>query len=330
MAVIGNFLGAAGENDVNPAPALTMHESEVVVPGDRRSVRARRLLHRVRRGRRGARGRVHHVSDAARRAADEGRQDARGVREGQHAAQPHRCRGPIVRSSPTTCVGGEEGIGDAGVSVARLIPESLAVPRSDRPGVSRRLGRHLPVERARRSELRRPPARLPGHHRIDQHRFRRVVLARAQRDRASSTASTPAGSRRICSASTRPYRWRPLQRSIYRSFIGRTEWIWSRREQPADVRSGDGLLRVGRLPVRAPLVRRRPLRSLGARRRCVAARHGRIAAADLLAERVQPGPRPVPADELRRWTDGQRSSCSSSCFRSARTARIRFSRVVVT
>src|SRR5262249_23312859 len=26
------------------------------------------------------------------------------------------------------------------------------------------------------------------------------------------------------------YRWRPLQRSIYNSFIGRTEWIWNRRE----------------------------------------------------------------------------------------------------
>jgi hypothetical protein len=26
-------------------------------------------------------------------------------------------------------------------------------------------------------------------------------------------------------------RWRPLQRSIYRSFVGRTEFIWSRRDQ---------------------------------------------------------------------------------------------------
>jgi hypothetical protein len=27
-------------------------------------------------------------------------------------------------------------------------------------------------------------------------------------------------------------RWRPLQRSIYRSFVGRSEVIWSQREQP--------------------------------------------------------------------------------------------------
>ena len=29
MAVIGDFLGAAGHNDVNPSPAMEMHESEL-------------------------------------------------------------------------------------------------------------------------------------------------------------------------------------------------------------------------------------------------------------------------------------------------------------
>jgi hypothetical protein len=27
-------------------------------------------------------------------------------------------------------------------------------------------------------------------------------------------------------------RWRPLRRSIYRSFVGRSELVWSRRDQP--------------------------------------------------------------------------------------------------
>jgi hypothetical protein len=35
-------------------------------------------------------------------------------------------------------------------------------------------------------------------------------------------------------------RWRPLQRSIYRSFIGRTEIVWSRRDQPDGLQSGMG------------------------------------------------------------------------------------------
>ncbi|MGD8896263.1 MAG: hypothetical protein PVJ73_09535, partial [Acidobacteriota bacterium] len=28
------------------------------------------------------------------------------------------------------------------------------------------------------------------------------------------------------------YRWRPLRRAIYRRFLGRTELVWSRREEP--------------------------------------------------------------------------------------------------
>ena len=35
-------------------------------------------------------------------------------------------------------VGGEDGIDDAGISVARLIPNPWIFPRSDRPGVPRR------------------------------------------------------------------------------------------------------------------------------------------------------------------------------------------------
>ncbi len=37
IAVIGNFLGAAGENEVEPAPALELDEAEAQLPGGRRS-----------------------------------------------------------------------------------------------------------------------------------------------------------------------------------------------------------------------------------------------------------------------------------------------------
>ena len=36
------------------------------------------------------------------------------------------------------------------------------------------------------------------------------------------------------------YRWRPLQRSIYNSFVGRAEVIWSRNERPEGLQSGSG------------------------------------------------------------------------------------------
>ena len=41
------------------------------------------------------------------------------------------------------------------------------------------------------------------------------------------------------------YRWRPLQRSIYRSITGRTEWIWSRHDQPAGLQKAKGMYASG-------------------------------------------------------------------------------------
>ena len=35
-------------------------------------------------------------------------------------------------------------------------------------------------------------------------------------------------------------RWRPLQRSIYRSFVGRTEYIWSHRDQLSGLQRSSG------------------------------------------------------------------------------------------
>jgi hypothetical protein len=35
-------------------------------------------------------------------------------------------------------------------------------------------------------------------------------------------------------------RWKPLKRAIYRSFVGRTEFVWSRRGQPGGTQSALG------------------------------------------------------------------------------------------
>jgi hypothetical protein len=40
-------------------------------------------------------------------------------------------------------------------------------------------------------------------------------------------------------------RWRPLRRSIYRSFTGRSEWIWSRRDQPDGLQRSNGFYVAG-------------------------------------------------------------------------------------
>src|SRR5206468_4866459 len=62
---------------------------------------------------------------------------------------------------------------------------------------------------------------------------------------------------------------------------------------------GDGLLFFRRLPIRAAVVRRRALRSIRPGRRRGAPRQRTVARADVLAERVQPGPRAVSAQCVR-------------------------------
>ena len=102
MAVIGNFLGAAGQNDVNPSPALEMPESEasfqaIVDP----YARADFFLAFGEEGVELEEGFVT-FTDAARRlckprSARCARRSARSTR-----CTPTCCRGPTGRSSPTT------------------------------------------------------------------------------------------------------------------------------------------------------------------------------------------------------------------------------------
>ena len=94
-------------------------------------------------------------------------------------------------------------------------------------------------------------------------------------------------------------RWRPLTRAIYRSFVGEAK---SSGAVAASSRAAaqHGLLRVRRLSVRAPVVRRRRYdrSDRATMRRCSIRAHR---CADLLAERVQPGPRAVPTHD---YADG--------------------------
>ena len=106
--------------------------------------------------------------------------------------------------------------------------------------------------------------------------------------------------------STRPFRWKPLRRSIYNSFLGRSELVWSRREQPDGLQKAFGFYVSGDYQfARRWFAGARYDRSEPGRRR-VAARHRPVAAADLQANRVQPRARSVPAHAIRVRRDGQR------------------------
>ena len=183
--------------------------------------------------------------------------------------------------------------------------------------------------RAQRAELRRPPARVSGPHRQREHRSRVRPTRAATTRRHRRRSSIPGRFTTELYGIDATYRWKPLQRSIYHSFVGRTEWIWSRRDQPNGLQSGSGMYVSGDYQfARRWFAGARYDRIDHAGRR-VGARHRRIVRAHLLAERVQPGARPVSGAPITRSARQPTSSCSSSSSPSARTGRIRFKEVLM-
>ena len=132
----------------------------------------------------------------------------------------HTARAAVDRPAARdrrTCTGGEEGLADAGISVARLIPNPWLFLEATGQ-VYRGDSAIFQAPDARRPRLRRPPARVPGPQRVHEPRPRRLVRLRPQRRR-------PRTPPRASSASTPRFRWRPLRRSIYTRFLARTELV---------------------------------------------------------------------------------------------------------
>jgi hypothetical protein len=231
IAVIGNFLGAMGRNTVAPSPALEMHESEasfqaVVDPYARadfffafgeQGVELEEgyltltslpwgLLTKVGKMR-AAFGKVNTMHDHVLPWTDR----------------------PIVTEN---LVGGDEGITDAGISVARLISNPWffleatgQVYRGDSGPIEQ------PLFVAAKPGNLAYVGHLRGYHDITEATNIDLGVSYAN---GHNGAGLPAD---ITSLKTQLFgvdatlRWRPLQRSIYRSFVGRGEWIASQREQ---------------------------------------------------------------------------------------------------
>jgi hypothetical protein len=127
--------------------------------------------------------------------------------------------------------GGEEGIGDAGLSLARIIPAgglfveaTGQVFRGDSADV---------FQSTRRADL-SYVGHLRAYHDLTESANVDLGASYARGHNASAEAALEDGRRPVTDlfGVDATFRWRPLQRSIYRSFAARTEWILSRREQP--------------------------------------------------------------------------------------------------
>ena len=229
MAVIGDFLGAAGRNEVNPGPALEMHESEasfqaVVDP----YARADFFISFGESGVDLEEGYVTFPAIPGGLLVRAGKMRAAfgKVNSLHNHVLPWTDR-PLVINN---LVNGEEGIGDAGFSVARLIPNKIMFLEAT--GQVFRGDSGELFKTSERSDL-----TYVGHLRAYQD-----ISDSTNIDFGGSFAHGHNASGIVAGADLgrfttdlfgfdATYRWRPLARSIYHSFVGRSEIIWSRRNQ---------------------------------------------------------------------------------------------------
>jgi len=231
MAVIGNFLGAAGKNDSpNAPPSLEMSEAEasfqaIVDPyaradffltfgPDEVGVEEGFITFPTAPG-----GLLLKVGKM---------RDAFGKVNAMHSHVLPWTDRPLVVDN---LVGGEDGLADAGVSISRLIQNRFLFLEAT--------GQVYQGNSAIFAAPERKDLAYVGH-------------LRAYRDLAESSnldfggsfayghnGATDDATTRLWGADL-TFRWRPLRRAIYRRFIARTELVWSRREGEADTANAFG------------------------------------------------------------------------------------------
>ena len=246
MAVIGDFLGAAGKTNIDPAnhvapqPALEMHESEasfqaVVDP----YARADFFLSFGESGVELEEGFITFTSLPGGLLTKVGKMRAAfgKVNTLHNHVLPWADR-PLVINN---LVGGEDGIDDAGVSVAKLIPNPWLfleatgqVFRGDSGSAESPL--YQTSQRGQLSYV----AHVRGYQDISESTNLDVGASWSRGYNATGLQQN------IDDFTTRligfdaTLRWKPLRRSIYHSFVGHSEVIWSSREQPNGLQSGMG------------------------------------------------------------------------------------------
>jgi hypothetical protein len=239
IAVIGNFLGTAGTNHVSPDPALEMRESEasfqaVVDP----YARADFFLAFGETGVNLEEGYVTLTSLPGGLLTKVGKMRAAfGKVNTMHTHILPWADRPLVTRN---LVGGEDGIDDAGVSVARLIPNPwifLEATGQVFRGDSGDL--YTSSTRSDLSYL----GHLRGYHDITESSNIDLGFSysRGHNDAGLGVADLLESFTTQLYGVDATFRWKPLQRSIYRSFVGRSEWVWSHRDQPDGVQQSTGL-----------------------------------------------------------------------------------------
>jgi hypothetical protein len=221
IAVIGNFLGAVGKNDVNPAPVFDMNEAEatfqaVIDP----YARADFFLAFSPEGVEMEEAFATLTSLPAGLLAKVGKMKQQVGKT--NTLHPHALSWtdrPLVNFN---LLGGEEGLSDAGISVSKLIPNRLLFLEATGEVYQGNSGVFQSHTRSDVSWA----GRLRGYRDLTEATNLDVGASFA---RGRNDAGPDFSTRLFAVDAT--FRYRPLQQALYRRFLGRTEMIWSRREQ---------------------------------------------------------------------------------------------------
>src|SRR5437867_3551242 len=238
IAVIGDFLGAAGSNKVNPEPAFAMHESEasfqaIVDP----YARADFFFSFGEQGVNLEEGYITFPAIPGGLLVRAGKMRAAfgKVNTLHNHVLPWTDR-PLVT---TDLVGGEDGMNDAGFSVARLIPNPWFFLEATGQVLRGDSGELFKSSQRRDMSY---IGHLRGYQDITDNTNIDLGFSVARGHNSSGIVNDVdlGRFRTTLYGGDATVRWRPLQRSIYHSFVGRSEIIWSRRAQPNGLQSGLG------------------------------------------------------------------------------------------
>jgi hypothetical protein len=239
IAVIGNFLGASGQNDVNPSPPFEMHEAEatfqaIVDPYGRADF----FVGFGPEGTELEEGFLTLTSLPAGLLTKVGKfRSAFGKVNMLHSHVLPWTDRPLVIEN---LAGGEEGIGDAGMSVAKLIPNPWIFLEATGQVFRGNVGEDFFTASSPTDLL--YVGHLRGYYDLSESTNVDLGFSYAHGHNPSGIVDDVDVGR----FTTELYgvdatvRWKPLARSIYRSFVGRTEMIWSRRDQFDGLQKADG------------------------------------------------------------------------------------------
>ncbi len=225
VAVIGNFLGAAGSNAIAPAPSLELHEAEVtfqavVDPYARADI----FLAASPEGLEIEEGFLTLTSLPGGLLAKVGKLKQQfGKANTLHAHSLPWVDEPLVMKNLL----GDEGLNDSGISVSKLVLNPFMFLEATGEVYQGNAGPFQTHQRSDVSWL----GRLRGYRDITEGTNLDFGVSFARGHNEVSADSTT----RLFGVDA-TVRYRPLRRAIYRRFLGRTELMWSRRgEQGGDV-----------------------------------------------------------------------------------------------